>query len=59
MKHFRQPPIINPLFDEEDDIEILHQEASHDWDDERQEWQFRNLSRWGDLKDIKYNEKVE
>lgn len=57
MKHFRQPPIIHPDFDE--DYEALSIEAILDdkWDDERQEWQTKNLSRWGDLRDIKYNEK--
>jgi len=50
--------IVDPEWDLDEDLEMYRNDAEHDWDDERQDWQMQNLDRWGDLKDREYNKKT-
>lgn len=55
---YRQFPVINPEWDNDEDLSILRNEAEHDWDDDNQNDAFHILSRWGDIPDSKgYNKK--
>lgn len=59
MKHYRQFPIINPEWDEQEELENLKQDNEHDWDDPIQDTQFHNAQRWADKRDRKYNKETE